>query len=276
MIIINFLKKHIKFLSSLKKMKPIDSMLLFGILGTICTAIAIFYTWRQNKLSSEKSTQTLTNTTELLQENKNLKEQVENQSNKIDQLRRENNKLSSKLMDKSLDIYNNLTGNEEKPIIVVNSTKVIVSPDKSIPRYFMIQFSIENKGKFPMRNMRIRINDIWGREMILYGVKHFVDGASIGFGVRDKESEYKNFESNPSFDIGTLSPNVSTLLYRTTFSPESMLQVNYNVELIWDGGYLYHFITFKTEGERLLFEHWEALFNGKPFSDMSCVKFDLQ
>lgn len=261
---------------NIKRMKPIDFIFFFGILGAICTAFALYYSWRQNKMSSDKTTRTLNNTTELLQENRLLKEKVETQSDKIDELRKENNELSSKLMDKSLDIYSNLTGNGEKPTLVVNPTNLIPSDDPSIPKYFIVQFIVKNKGKYPMRNMHIRISDFLGRDMVLYGIRHFMKGSASGSGVLDKESEYKNFDISPAFDIGTLSPNVSNLLYRTTYSPELVPSTtHYNVEITWDGGYLYHFITFKPEGEKLILDHWEALFNGKPFKDKRYIKFDL-
>lgn len=252
---------------------------VIAILGGVISAIG---TWLQNKQSSEKSTRIETGVNkaneeviQLRKQNDELKANSESQLTKIDELRKENADLSSKLMDKSLDIYKNITGNKEKPLLIVNSTNLISGPDLSIPKYFMVGFSIENNGKYPMRNMRVRITDFSGREMILHGIRHTVHGSSIGFGVRDKESEYRNFDFNPSFDIGTLSPNpISTLLYRTTYSPESTSPSHYNVEIMWDGGYLYHFITFKTEKEKLVLQHWEALFNGKPLKDMKCIKFN--
>lgn len=258
------------------RMKPIDFIFLFGILGAICTAFALYYTWRQNRLSSDKTTKTLENTTELLQENKTLKEQVQIQSSKIDELRSENNELSSKLMDKSLDIYNNLTGggDDNKPLIIIDPSSIMNDDNPQIPYYSLVQFLVKNNGKYPLRNVTIKIRDFWGREMIKYGVKHTVNGMLMSGGVIDKEKEYKEFNLYPEFPVGTLAPNVRLLLYRTTYSPNlTPIPANYSVEVFWDGGYLIHFVTFKIEHDQLVLDHWEALFNGRKFDDMSCIKF---
>lgn len=168
-----------------RKMKPIDYMFLFGILGAICTACVLFYTWRQNRLSSKKSTQTLTNTTEILQENKSLKIQVETQSNKIDELRRENNELSSKLMDKSLDIYNNLTGGDSYCIF-----EVFFSYKNSVP-----EFTLRHVGKFPLKNVQIHIED--------NARSSFLDKGSNDSDELTKISEATNYH----FDFSSLHPN---------------------------------------------------------------------
>jgi hypothetical protein len=85
-----------------------------------------------------------------------------------------------------------------------------------IPYFSLVQFLVKNNGKFPLRNVTIKICDFWGREMIKYGVKHTVNGMMIGGGVIDKEKEYKEFNPYREFSLGTLSPNVQLLLYRTT------------------------------------------------------------
>lgn len=258
----------------IKKMKPIDFIFLFGILGAICTAFALYYTWRQNRLSSDKTTQTLENTTEIRVENKALKEQVGSQSNKIDELRRENNELSSKLMDKSLDIYKNLTGDGNKPILIVGTTPLNVDSNFIIPSYHMIQFIIKNESKYPLRNVKVRITDFTGREMIKYGVKHTVNGLTMGFGVKNIDTELRDYDLNPTFDIAALSPNVSTLLYRTTYSPAlSVIDAHYNVEVIWDNGHFIHLVTLKTDGDNLILDNWSGIFNGKSTDDSSCFKF---
>lgn len=261
--------------AKIKKMKPIDFIFLFGILGAICTAFALYYTWRQNKLSSDKTTKTLENTTELLQENKTLKEQVQIQSSKIDELRSENNELSSKLMDKSLDIYNNITGDGNKPVLIVGTDQLTIDSNFIIPSYHMIQFIIKNKSKYPMRNVKVRITDFTGREMIKYGVKHIVNGLTMGFGVRDIDKELRDYDLNPTFDIAALSPNVSTLLYRTTYSPVlSVMDAHYNVEIIWDNGHFIHLVTLKSDGDNLILDKWSGIFNGKSTDDSSCFKFE--
>lgn len=259
-----------------KKMKPLDFIYLFGVCGTICTVLVVYFTWLHNRSSSDKSTKTLSNTTELLQENKALKEQVQNQSNKIDELRKENTELSSKLMDKSFDIYNNLTGggDDNKPLIIIDPSSIMNDDNPQIPYYSLVQFLVKNNGKYPLRNVTIKISDFWGREMIRYGVKHTVNGMMMSGGVIDKEKEYKEFNPYREFPLGTLAPNVRLLLYRTTYSPNlTPAPAGYNVEVFWDGGYLIHFVTFKIEHDQLVLAHWEALFNGRKFNDMSCIKF---
>jgi len=255
-------------------MKPLDFIYLFGVCGTVCTVLVVYFTWLHNKSSSDKSTKTLSNTTELLQENKALKVQVENQSNKIDELRNENNELSSKLMDKSLDIYKNLTGDGNKPVLIVGTDQLNVDPNFIIPSYYMIQFIIKNESKYPMRNVKVRITDFTGREMIKYGVKHTVNGLTIGFGVRDIETEMKNYDLNPTFDIAALSPNVKKLLYRTTYSHVlSVMDAHYNVEVIWDNGHFIHLVTLKSDGDNLILDKWSGIFNGESTDDSSCFKF---
>ena len=39
-----------------KKMKPLDFIYLFGVCGTICTVLIIYFTWLHNRSSSDKST----------------------------------------------------------------------------------------------------------------------------------------------------------------------------------------------------------------------------
>lgn len=257
-----------------KKMKPADYILIFGLAGTISTALALFYTWRQNVNSSNRAIQTLENTDSLLQENKTLREQVQNQSNKIDELRKENTELSSKLMDKSLDIYNNLTGDGNKPILIVGATPLEVDPNFIIPSYNMVQFMIKNESNYPMRNVKVRITDFTGREMIKHGVKHTVNGLTIGFGVSDIETEMKNYDLNPTFDISALSPNVKMLVHRTTYSHElSVMNAHYNVEIIWDNGHFTHLVTLKSDGDNLILDNWSGLFNGEKTNDNTCFRF---
>ncbi len=259
----------------IRKMKPIDFIFFFGIAGAICTAFALYYTWRQNKMSSDKTTQTLNNTTELLQENNLLKEQVQDQSNKIDELRVENTELSSRIMDKSLDIFNNLTGDGNKPVLIIGTTLLNVDSNFIIPSYNMVQFIIKNESKYPIRNVKVRITDFTGKEMIKYGVKHTVNGLTMGFGVRDIDAELRDYDLNPTFDIAALSPNVSTLLYRTTYSQAlSVMDAYYNVEVIWDNGHFIHLVTLKTDDDNLTLDNWSGLFNGQKTDDNSCFRFE--
>ncbi len=258
-------------------------ILIGAIITIIGGSITAFGTFLHNKQSSEKSTriETGVNRTndevaELRKQNDSLKANSYVQLNKIDELRRENNELSSKLLGKSLDIYNNLTGggDNNKPVIIIIPSTFMNEDKPQIPYFSLVQFLVKNNGKFPLRNVTIKICDFWGREMIKYGVKHTVNGMMIGGGVIDKEKEYKEFNPYREFSLGTLSPNVQLLLYRTTYSPDlTPAPAGYNVEVFWDGGYLIHFVTFKIEHDQLVLGHWEALFNGQPFKDMSCIEF---
>jgi len=268
---------------NLKIIKPMTIILVGAIIAIIGGVVSAVGTFLHNKQSSEKSTRIETGVNkaneevaELRKQNDTLKTNSDAQLNKIDELRKENNILSSKLMDKSLDIYNNLTGGEgNKPLIIIDPSSIMNDDNPATPYYSLVQFLVKNNGEYPLRNVTVKIRDFCGREMIKYGVKHTVNGMLMSGGVIDKEKEYKEFNLYPEFPVGTLAPNVRLLLYRTTYSPNlTPIPANYSVEVFWDGGYLIHFVTFKIERDQLVLDHWEALFNGEKFNDMTCIKFE--
>ena len=228
-------------------MKPIDFIFLFGILGAICTAFALYYTWRQNRLSSDKTTKTLENTTELLQENKTLKEQVQIQSSKIDELRSENNELSSKLMDKSLDIFNNLTGGDSYCVLEVFFDAISGKPT----------FSLRHEGKIPLKNVQLSIEDAARRVCLI------------------------NSRVNRDFDSPEMSKIVSETYYNFSFPslyPNTQVNIDIPIEAeqteirmrIWihlDNGNLFELLEVKNlrenkksqklelkRGEKVLYE----------------------
>lgn len=255
-------------------MKPIDVILWFGIAAAACTLVVVIFTFLHNKHSSEKSTATLENTKQLIDENKELKETVKEQSNKIDQLRRENIELALNLQDESLKIYKNLTGGGHKPVLLVEAGTLNIDESGNLPAHFMIQFIIRNYSGYSFRNLRIRIVDMGGKEMVRRGVKQTVDGMLMSSGVMDVEKEYKDFDMQPVFELGTLAPKAFELFYRTTYSPRVInMDAHYTVDINWDNGHLMHFITLKVDGEKLVQGEWEGTFNGKRLPQNSTFMF---
>ncbi|MCB0533585.1 MAG: hypothetical protein KDD14_15405 [Saprospiraceae bacterium] len=258
-------------------------ILIGAIIAIIGGLIGAIGTWIQNKQSSEKSTRIETGVIKankevinLRRQNDSLKSDLKLQLNKIDELRRENTDLYGKLAKSSLKIYNNLTGGEgNKPILIINPTSVVKPKDEGIPSYFITMFTIENIGKYPLKNVQIRISDISSRDLIPFRIRHWVDGLMTGSGVIDKEKEYDNYEFVKLFRIGTIPSKVKHHFYRGTFSPEvTLLLPHYNIEITWDNGSLIHFVTLKIDKEKLIIDHLESVFNGQKTTDNSLIKFE--
>src|SRR5262245_42833282 len=135
---------------NIKKMKPIDFIYLFGVIGAICTLLVLYFTWQHNKRSSDKTTQTLDNTNALIQKNFILQEKADSQSNKIDVLRDENQnkseeimRLQKALLTKSEELNKFLGGSDAYPILVVN-------PGSSQSGDVGFRFRIDNEFEYPL------------------------------------------------------------------------------------------------------------------------------
>lgn len=139
-------------LQILETIKPMTIILIGAIIAIIGGLIGAVGTWLHNKQSSEKSTRTLQNTTELLKENTNLKEKVDSQSNKIDELRDENTQLYKDLLSKSEELNKFLGGSDAYPILLVNSMN-----SKNGESGFI--FRITNEFDYPVYDIEINVFD---------------------------------------------------------------------------------------------------------------------
>jgi hypothetical protein len=262
-----------------KNVKPMDIIFVGGLCGALCAILVIYGTWKHNKQSSEKSTRIETGVnkaneevTQLKVQNDSLKAISEMQLNKIDELRQENEGLYLKLANSTREIYNNVTGGGNAPILIVGASQLNVSESK--PSYYMIQFIVKNKGKYPIKDLIIKISDFTGREMLKYNIKQFVDGTVAGL-ARVKDGEYENYEFNKTFRHGTVSPNMAPLIYRTTYSPElSSMPPFYNVELTWDNGHFLHMISLKSAEGKLKLDEITTLLNGREIKEKGHFKFE--
>lgn len=251
-----------------------------GIISLLGTMLIVFGTLEQHKKNSEKSTRIETGVQkandDLATQHETLKATSAKQLDKIDELRQENAGLYAKLATSTNKIYDNLTGDGNKPTFFVTCTPLNEDPEFILPSYYMVQFYIKNFGKFPLRNMKVIITDFTGRELIKYGIRHSVIkfGSAMSSGVNDKDLEYRNFDFFPSFDIGALAPNDFRPLYRTAYNQEiNVIPASYNIDITWDNGSLKYFVTFKIEDGILTLDHCEGLFNGATLDDMSYIKF---
>lgn len=146
-------------------MKPIDFVYLFGVVGAICTLLVLYFTWQHNKLSSNKTTQTLDNTNALLQKNIILQEKADTQSNKIDELRDENAQLYKDLLSKSEELNKFLGASEAYPILVVN-------PGSSQSGDAGFRFRIDNEFEYPVYDIVINVFDF----------QHIIDNSELADG----------------------------------------------------------------------------------------------
>jgi hypothetical protein len=180
--------------------------------------------------------------------------------------------LQNELIDKNNELsalqtstYNQITGGGGYPILKLFTTKPLVngSPKKT---YFLILFDVLNSGEFPLQGLKFKINDIWGRSMLKFGVKHTRNGNGAGFEggerIKAEEISYKPFSN---LEIGTISPNISYPAYTTTFSQEveSRKDFGYSVDLQWNNGSAVFFINLYTESNYIRVSSIEVVLNGK-------------
>ena len=271
----------IDMLSFWKELKPIDGIFLAAIAVSIASGFLAFFTWKHNQASSKRSkdtydisSQTNHEVIELRKQNDSLRVTSDLQLSKIDELRQENTKLNSELQKSTRDIYNNMTGDGNKPIVII-SDGGLVDATETVPSHFVPQFVIQNKGKYPLRNVTISITDMLGRDMLRFGVKHTVDGPLIGGGSVSPLEDFQNYYPLFTKSYESIPPNVKHLVHRTTFSPESTGAkfVNYTIEVTWANGYVYYIVTLEYKGKSLKLKEVEGRFNGNKLTDLSGLVF---
>lgn len=148
-------------------MKPLDYIYLFGVCGTVCTVLVVYFTWLHNRSSSDKSTRIETGVNkaneevaELRKQNDSLKANSDVQLNKIDELRQENTELYSKLSKASNEIYQNITGGDSYCVFEVFFDAITSKPN----------FSIRHEGKIPLKNVQVTIEDLARRVYLIDNV----------------------------------------------------------------------------------------------------------
>lgn len=153
-------------------MKPMSIILVGAFIAIIGGIVSAIGTWKHNKGSSEKSTRieegvtkglTIGETTnsqviklnqrneDLINQSLILNKKIENQSHTIDNLRKENADLYSKLSEKSLAIYENLTGGDSYCRMQIGSINI---PNDIGYLYFFVE------GKNPLNRVQARIVDL--------------------------------------------------------------------------------------------------------------------
>lgn len=271
--------------STLKGLKPMDAIFVGAIIVSIGGAIVAFATWKHNRASSKKSTDILTVSTETNHEVSELKKQNDSlrmnlnlQLNKIDELRQENTDLHHKLANATGELYKNIAGDGNMPVLTLSCTEKMLDPEGKIPSYYITFFSIENAGRYPLRNIRIDIFDMSGRDMLQYGVMFSVEKRMVKNGFMTPETAYKNYIFNPSFDLGSMSPGVKEHFYRSTYSEDLGLPtLHYNISIAWDNGQLTYYLTLKPipSGKGFEVDMLETVFNGKVINDKSHLILEI-
>lgn len=136
---------------ALKSLKPINFNLIAGLIILIGTFFGLFGKQLQDKYSSDKSDRIL-NTSENNAKNiEKLKEKIEDQAKIIDNLRTENTLLYSKLADKTMDIYHNITGGNSYCIMVIASINNNIG---------LLGFELGAGNKYPLKGLSARVVDL--------------------------------------------------------------------------------------------------------------------
>lgn len=148
------------------QVKPMVVIFFGAIIVTVGGIVAAVGTLLHNKQSSEKTSRIETKGNEtntqvaqanrkladITVQNEGLETKLEKQANLIDKLRSENTHLNEKLQEKTLDIYNNLTGGDAYCEISIS-----VFDDPIVGEVGVI-FVINNHEN-PLSNVNVRIHD---------------------------------------------------------------------------------------------------------------------
>jgi len=214
--------------------------------GAIITATVAWIQWSEQKQKA-KENKTLN------EENSNLLNRIANlASNSNVQLSKSNKQLtdlSGKLMMANDQIrrlqnetINNITGGDNKPIITIN-----IAEDIENQKYQDVTFWVNNKGKYPIKNIELTIND------------HYANVTKVNWQKRDKTNIESNVESvNPEnkdySDVfvskGDLPKGSMKTLYSTKFISD-LKYVSYFFKIQWQNGIYNGKIAFeRLEGKR--------------------------
>jgi hypothetical protein len=200
-------------------MKPMTIILIGAIIVIVGGFVGAIGTWKHNKSSSDKSTRieqgvnkgvslgenTNSEVIQLRQQNENLitqsqtlTQKIDSQSKTIDDLRKENSELYSKLAEKSLAIYENLTGGDSNCYMQIgnfNSTNDLGN------LIFLLN------GKNPLNRIQVRI---------------------VNLNTFDKETPTLENINKNTIDLGTLDPD-NALFTHYTIKLDKTIGINLNV-----------------------------------------------
>jgi len=159
-------------------------------------------------------------------------------------------------------LKNEITGGDSKPVLLLTISKLITD-NASQKKYFIIFFDILNHGNYAIQNVKASVNDMYGMDMLKYGVKIKRDGL-VYRELRPDVNDLNNYNPvNHIDEIGSISKGSKFLLYTTTYCPElSKAEPGFSVEINWFNGHFTYFINMKTVGETLNLSSVELVYNG--------------
>ena len=160
------------------------------------------------------------------------------------------------------ELRNEITGGDSKPILLLTASKIIENGSKK--KYFIIFFDILNISEYSIQNVKASVNDMYGMEMLKYGVQVVREGL-VYKELKPTTNDYNNYNPANQFDgIGSIPKDTKYSLYTTTYSQElSKKNPNYSVKINWFSGHFTYFIHLKAEGETLNFDSAVLIYNGK-------------
>jgi len=173
-------------------------------------------------------------TIEIKSQADSLENKIEDQHAELKLLRQENNLLHSKLHKSSDEIYNQLTGGNNIPIIFIT-----VSEDIFDSTYQIVDFMVVNRGKYTFKRVDFEMEDDWPEVQ-----KIAVTNENIG------------------------ARSLPRSLYKTKFA-SSLRHQGYFFEVRWENGQYHGKISFeKPEGSRAYIarvkDAWDSNVNHLP------------
>jgi hypothetical protein len=166
-----------------------------------------------------------------------------------------------------------ITGAGNTPQIVMTST-ILVTDDVQLPEHYQISFKIKNNGEVPLRDVRIKISDPYGKDIIFpYGVYLSVNARLHEDNDELNKKNYLEYKINKEFLIGSMAPKTGDFFYTTSCLSMGDFPLIYGITLDWENGQLTFVTKFKTGGKRLILESEESYFNGIKTTDKNLFIF---
>lgn len=219
------------FYIKLKNKKLSNMMLpLFITLGAILTAGGGWIQWTSDNKNRIANDSLNTQNKKLLTEIAELSKESNNNSIKSqEELRNVNHKLfqSQEIINEfRLETINTITGGNNMPIVIVT-----IMEDLS-EKYFTVNFTVLNKGKYPLKNIELIMHDRYG------SITKVMSQTSDGKGIEGQylyDNTIRQILDESKSNVGDLLPYRIKTLYDSKFI-HALKYVTYDFTIQWENG----------------------------------------
>ncbi|MFC4632489.1 hypothetical protein ACFO3O_01110 [Dokdonia ponticola] len=186
---------------------------------------------------------------ELQEENKTYTVKNIELSNESLKLQEENKTLTVKNIELSNESLRYNTSYGSYPIIVISGYQSRAFKGRNTEEtidFKILDFNVINSGEYPLKNVKLKFNDVYGK---LIGQYVTVGKSSIS---QEPDKRFKTIDPARELSIGSIPKHeVLRELYFTTLPMN--FEGTYEVEVVWDSGYISYLIDVVNKEEDLSF-----------------------